>query len=104
MSVHFADHGQAVLTPICAVRRATTGDCDPVYGGCRCGLLYFLYSTKKSHTVTADFATVTGSPVILAVWSHRLRQFTQSQIVFGRTHIVTLVATLCTVCIGVSTP
>jgi len=42
----FADHGQAVLTPVCAVRRATTGDCDSV------GVAYCIFCIlqKKSHS------------------------------------------------------
>jgi len=47
---------------ISVVLRAATGDCDPVYGGCRCGLPYFLVSHKKVAQSWRIFATVTGSP------------------------------------------
>ena len=43
------------------VLRAATGDCDPVYGGCRCGLPYFLVFYKKVTQSQRIFATVTGS-------------------------------------------
>ena len=42
---------QGLVTPIKGtVIRAMTGDCDPVYGRCRCGLLYvlpYILPTKK---------------------------------------------------------
>ena len=37
---------------ISTVLRAVTGDCDPVYGGCRCGLPYY---SIYYHAVTVDF-------------------------------------------------
>jgi len=55
---------QVVVTPISAILRAATGDCDPVYGGYRCGLLYFLVFYKKVMQSRRIFATVTGSPVV----------------------------------------
>ena len=68
--------------PISTVLRAATGDCDPVYGGCRCGLLYY---SIKSQAVTVDFCNghrVTGS---LAA---------RSQAVFGWSQAVTPVTAL----------
>lgn len=32
---------QGVVTPIGTMLRATTGDCDPICSGCRCGIPYF---------------------------------------------------------------
>jgi len=31
----FCIHTQGVVTPISTVLRAVTGDCNPIYGGCR---------------------------------------------------------------------
>ena len=39
---------QGVVTPISTVLRAATGDCDPVYGGCRCGLPYYSVKVTQS--------------------------------------------------------
>jgi len=47
---------QGLVTPISTALRAVTKDCDPVYGGCRCGLLYFPYWKKKSHSHSRSFA------------------------------------------------
>jgi len=45
-----------VVTPISTVLRAVTGEqVSPVYGECRCGLLYFPIFYKNSHTLTVDF-------------------------------------------------
>ena len=57
-------HVQGVVTPISAVLRAATGDCDPVYGGCRCGLPYYYVYYQKVTQSRWIFATVTGSPVV----------------------------------------
>ena len=35
-----------VVTPISTVLRAAIGDCDPVYGRCRCGIPY---AAETSH-------------------------------------------------------
>ena len=51
-------HTQGVVTPISTVLRAVTGDCNPIYGGCRCGLSIFY---KRCHTVMVDFTTVMQS-------------------------------------------
>ena len=85
-----------MVTPISTVLRAATGNCDPVYSGCRCGLPY--YSVYyKSHAVTVDLRRSQGH-----------RQFssavTRSQAVFGWSQTVTLVAALSTAHIGVTTP
>ena len=88
---------QGVVTPISTVLRAATGNCDPVYGGCRCGLPYYSIYYQKVTQSRWIFATVTGH-----------RQFssavTRSQAVFGRSQIVTPVAALSTAHIGVTTP
>ena len=90
-----------VVTPISAVLRAATGDCDPVYGGCRCGLPYYNYTIlrilPKSHESRWILRQSQGH-----------RQFssavTWSQAVFGWSQTVTLVAALSTAHIGVTTP
>ena len=64
-----------VVTPISTILTAVTRDCDPVYGRCRCGLMYFPKFYKKCHTVLVEFchsSWVTGS---LAVWSRSHRQY-----------------------------
>ena len=51
--------------PISTVLRAATGDCDPVYGGCSCGMDVAYYITPHTTRVMQSqwhFATVTGSP------------------------------------------
>ena len=83
-----------MVTPISAVLRAATGDCDPVYGGCRC---VTPYTTKKSRSHSGFLRRSQGH-----------RQFssavTRSLAVFGRSQIVTPVAALSTAHIGVTTP
>ena len=63
---------QGVVMPISTVLRAATGNCDPVYGGCRCGLPYYSVYYQK---VTQILATVTESPAVLAARSRGHRQF-----------------------------
>ena len=36
-----------MVTPISTVLRAATGDCDPVYGRCRCGVPYYQKVTQS---------------------------------------------------------
>ena len=55
---------QGVVTPISAVLRAVTGDCDPIYGGCRCGLPYYSVYYQKITQSRWIFTTVTGSPAV----------------------------------------
>ena len=88
---------QGVVTPICTILRAATGDCDPVYGRCRCGLPYYFVYYQK----------VTQSRWILRR-SQGHQQFssavTRSQaVLLGRSQIVTPVAALSTAHIGVTT-
>ena len=64
-----------VATPISTVLWDATGNCYPIYGGCRCGLPYFQIFYKERRIVAMDFCCghwVTGS---LAGWSHNHRQF-----------------------------
>ena len=88
---------QGVVTPISTVLRAATGDCDPVYGGCRCGLPYYSVYYQKSRSHGGFLRRSQGH-----------RQFssavTRSQAVFGRSQIVTPVAAPSTAHIGVTTP
>ena len=55
---------QGVVTSISTVLRAATGDCDPVYGGCRRGLPYYSVYYQKVMQSWLFFATVTGSPAV----------------------------------------
>ena len=43
---------------------SATGDCDPVYGGCRRGLPYYSIYYQKVAQSLWIFATVTGSPAV----------------------------------------
>jgi len=49
-----------MVTPIGTVLRAVTGDCDPIYGRCRCGLPYCLQKVT-SHGRLLPQSLVTGS-------------------------------------------
>jgi len=87
---------------------AATGDCVPVYGGCKCGLSYSLLFYKKTDAVMTDIFHGHWVTSSLAVWSHGHWQFnsvvTWSRTVFGWSQNVTLVAAQRTAHTGVTTP
>jgi len=60
--LHIASLIQEVVTPKWAP--TATRDCDPVYGRCRCGLLYFPIFYRKVMKIRRLFATVIGSPAV----------------------------------------
>ena len=76
-----------MVTPVCAVLGAATGDCDPVYGGCGCIL-------PRGHAA-------------VAAWPQGQQQFSsgvvQSQAGLGQSQIVTLLTALSMVHIGMTT-
>lgn len=59
---------QGAVTPISTVLRVTTGDCDPDVG------VAYRISMYSGHTVTMDFATVTGSTLAVQQWGHEVTE------------------------------
>jgi len=64
-----------VATPISTILWDATGDCYPIYGGCRCGLPYFPIFYKERHMVAMDFCCSHWVASSLVVWSRSHRQF-----------------------------
>lgn len=54
---NFLSDKQGVVTLISTALRAMTGDYDPVYGGCRCGLPYSIKKGTQSYQIS-------GSPAL----------------------------------------